>query len=421
MTSETPTLAAESALRRGAITIVRTLSEAGYEAVFAGGCVRDAIMGIAPKDYDIATSAEPAAIMALFPRCIPMGIQFGVVRVVDEDRVYEVATFRADHGYTDGRRPDAVTWSSARDDVLRRDFTVNGLLQDPLASSGGDASVLGGAVIDYVGGQDDLRAGIIRAIGDPYARFGEDKLRLLRALRFAARFDFQIEPHTWAAIASHAGDITQVSVERVTQELSRLLTEGGAARGLELLDVSGLGHRVLPEVPSLARARKRFIGVGALDEAAGYASLLLDAPTLPGDAEGFGRRHRLSTTLARHIGEAIGTVHAIASWGALAVAARKRHLRGPAASTAFEVAAMAARAAQLDAGAWAAARADRVRYSDADLNPPRLIGGRDLIAAGHRPGPRFQPVLDAVEDAQLEGRVSTQDAARELAESLLRV
>jgi poly(A) polymerase len=419
MTSETPSSASETALRRGAVAIVRTLREAGYESVFAGGCVRDALMGIAPKDYDIATSAEPAAIMALFPRCVPVGIQFGVVRVVDEDRVYEVATFRADHGYTDGRRPDSVSWSSARDDVLRRDFTVNGLLQDPLAPSAGDGSRLGGAVIDHVGGQADLQAGIIRAIGDPYARFEEDKLRLLRALRFAARFDFQIEPHTWAAIASHANDIAQVSVERVTQELSRLLTEGGAARGIELLDASSLGGRVIPEVPSLPRARNRFVGAGVLDEAVGYAALLLDASSLPDDADGFGQRHRLSSALARHIGEAITTVRAIARWAVLTVAAQKRHLRGAAAATAFEVAAMAARAGQLEAAAWSAARSDRDRYSHAELNPPRLIGGRDLIAAGHRPGPSFQRVLEAVEDAQLEGRISSEAEARALAESLL--
>ncbi len=420
MTSETPSPASDSTLRRGATAIVRRLREAGYEAVFAGGCVRDAIMGVAPKDYDIATSAEPAAIMEIFPRCVPVGIQFGVVRVVDGDRVYEVATFRADRGYTDGRRPDAVSWSSSRDDVLRRDFTINGLLQDPLALAEGAAAALGGAIIDHVGGQADLRAGIIRAIGDPYARFDEDKLRLLRALRFAARFDFQIEPHTWAAIASHANDISQVSVERVTQELSRLLTEGGAARGLELLDASGLGRRILPEVPSLASARERFVGAGPLDEAVGYAALLLDVASLPADADGFGQRHRLATTLARHIGAAIETARAISGWADLGVAAQKRHLRGPAASTAFEAAEMAARAGQLDAGAWAAARADRDRYSELDLNPPRLIGGRDLIAAGHQPGPRFQQVLDAVEDAQLEGRVSTKAAAQQLAESLLR-
>ncbi|MEZ4266009.1 MAG: CCA tRNA nucleotidyltransferase [Myxococcota bacterium] len=398
---------------------MRTLSEAGHEAVFAGGCVRDAIMGIAPKDYDIATSADPSTIMALFPRCIPVGLQFGVVRVLDEDRVYEVATFRADHGYTDGRRPDSVSWSTARDDVLRRDFTVNGLLQDPLAPSEPGGEGIGGAIIDHVGGRDDIHAGIIRAIGDPYARFAEDKLRLLRALRFSARFDFQIEPHTWAAIAAHAQDIAEVSVERVTQELSRLLTEGGAARGLELLDASGLGRRILPEVPSLSRARQRFIGVGPISDELGYVSLMLDAAALPEGAEDLGRRHRLSTALARRIGEAVAIVRALTGWPALTVAARMRYLRSPAAETAFAAAEMAARAGQLDAASWAAVQSDRQRYADVDLNPPRLLGGRELIAAGHRPGPRFQQVLDAVEDAQLEGRITTRAEAEALAESLL--
>jgi poly(A) polymerase len=419
MMDESLPAAADPDLRRGAVAIVETLVRAGHEAVFAGGCVRDALMGIAPKDYDIATSAPPEAIMALFSRCVPVGIQFGVVRVIDDDRVYEVATFRADHAYTDGRRPDAVSWSSAREDVLRRDFTVNGLLQDPLRPAGAGEPDLGGAIIDHVGGAADLAAGIIRAIGDPYARFGEDKLRLLRALRFAARFDFSIEPHTWAAIVAHAADITQVSVERVTQELSRLLTEGGAGRGLELLEASGLGRRVLPEIASWPRARARLSGAGLLDEATAFATLMLDDPTLPERAEEFARDHRLSTALARKVGEAVTTARAIAAWRDLPVAQRKRHLRGPAADAAFGAARLAAAAGQLDGDALRAAETDRARYGDSDLRPPRLLGGRELIAAGHPPGPRFQQVLEAVEDAQLEGRLTTAAEALAMAQALL--
>src|SRR5580700_6061540 len=220
-----------------------TLRGAGYQALLAGGCVRDLLLRRSPVDYDVASDATPEQVMALFPDALAVGAQFGVVVILREGFKVEVATFRADVGYSDGRRPDQVIYTrSAEEDVKRRDFTINGLLMRP---ENGD-------VLDFVGGQADLKAGVIRAIGEPDRRFAEDKLRLMRAVRFAARFGFAIEPETLAAIRRHAHEITiAVSAERLRDELTKLLTEGAARRGFELLDQTGLLAVVLPEVAAM--------------------------------------------------------------------------------------------------------------------------------------------------------------------------
>jgi poly(A) polymerase len=239
---------------RAALGIIRRLRDAGHQAFFAGGCVRDLLLGLAPQDYDVATSATPDQIVALFPKTFTVGAHFGVVLVCDEidgeSIATEVATFRNDGAYSDGRRPDAVRYTTdPREDVLRRDFTINGMLLDPIAfdSTGDPAS----ATLDFVHGRDDLARGIIRAIGDPSLRFAEDKLRMMRAVRFAARLDFQIDATTSSAIRRHAAEIAQVSAERIRDELTRILTEGGARRGFELLFDLGLLAQVLPEVVRL--------------------------------------------------------------------------------------------------------------------------------------------------------------------------
>jgi poly(A) polymerase len=214
----------------------------GHSAWLVGGCVRDLLLGRVPKDFDVATSAVPAEILRLFPNAGQVGAHFGVVLVHQADAQVEVATFRSDLDYTDGRRPNAVHFeSSPEQDVLRRDFTINALLLDPDTNE----------VLDYVGGRADLDARIVRAIGDPVRRFQEDHLRLLRAVRFAARLGFSIEPATFAAMQSLAPAIHHISIERVRDEISRILTEGGARRGFELLDASGLLREVLPEVAAL--------------------------------------------------------------------------------------------------------------------------------------------------------------------------
>jgi poly(A) polymerase len=241
----------ESEAYRAAVGVALRLRELGHVAYFAGGCVRDLLLGVEPHDFDVATEARPEQVMAAFARTESVGAHFGVVLVIDKvegERIAtEVATFRHDGAYSDGRRPDAVRFSGdSREDVLRRDFTINGLLLDVLRYEHGDR--LEDCVLDFVGGRADLAAGVVRAIGEPERRFAEDKLRMLRAVRFAARLGFGIEPHTMRAIKEFAAEIGAVSAERVREELTKILTEGGARRGFELLDASGLLAQVLPEV-----------------------------------------------------------------------------------------------------------------------------------------------------------------------------
>ena len=238
MLSELPQTLALTA----AMEIATTLRERGFQAFLAGGCVRDLLLGAVPKDFDVATSARPQEIVASFPQTQQVGAHFGVILVQLGGVATEVATFRHDGVYLDGRRPDSVQFSSdPREDVLRRDFTINGMLLDPFSN----------AVLDFVGGRADLAAKVVRTIGEPPLRFGEDKLRMLRAVRFAARLGFAIDPETMAAMRSLAGEIAQVSCERIRDELTRMLTEGHARRAMELLHESGLLAEILPEVEKL--------------------------------------------------------------------------------------------------------------------------------------------------------------------------
>jgi poly(A) polymerase len=236
-------------MKNFAISIIQTLRQQGFQAYLVGGCVRDLLLGRDPKDYDISTDATPQQVMNIFPETYAVGAQFGVVLIplpqADADalspdsRAVEVATFRKDVGYSDGRHPDEVRFSrDPQEDVARRDFTINGMMLDPV----------GGEVLDFVGGRADLAAGIIRAIGNAETRFAEDKLRMLRAVRFAARFEYSIEPATFEAIRKLAAEIVVVSHERVRDELSLMLTEGHGRRAFQLLDESGLLAQVLPEI-----------------------------------------------------------------------------------------------------------------------------------------------------------------------------
>ena len=230
-------------MRATATDIVRRLQAAGFEAFWVGGCVRDFLLGRQPQDYDIATNAAPNQVETLFSKTVPVGKQFGVLLVVEQEHQFQVATFRAESDYKDGRRPENVRFSDAREDAIRRDFTVNGLFFDPVA----------GQLHDWVGGEADLRAKIIRTIGSPDERFAEDHLRLLRAIRFAAQLGFEIEPNTFAAVKSKAEKIRTISAERIRDELIKLFAPPHAARGLTLLYESGLLPHVLPElVPTLA-------------------------------------------------------------------------------------------------------------------------------------------------------------------------
>ena len=367
-------------------------------------------MGLEPKDYDIATAATPEEVIALFDRSIPVGIQFGVVRVLIGGEELEVATFRADGAYTDGRRPDGVTWSSAREDVLRRDFTINALLSDPLD---------GERVVDHVGGLADIDAGVVRAVGDADARFAEDRLRMLRAVRFAARFDFSIDPATWRAVQRHASEIGVVSVERIFNELDRMLTEGGAHRSLGLLATAGLLAPVLPELQDWERARERFDDSAQLASVVAWSALLYDLPDMPTAGEAWGLRLKTSRQLARGVGRAVVAARSLAEYETLGVAARKRLLRSEHAAAALTVASMVAATSQSDGRGLAEAGRDLSRWDPAALAPDALLTGADLRALGFTPGPAFGEVLVAVEDAQLEGRIDDRDAALALATRLL--
>src|SRR5262245_49847564 len=232
-----------------AIEVIKELRRHGHEAYFVGGCVRDMVMKIEPADYDVATSAQPEQIVKIFPRTESIGAQFGVVLVIQKGHPFEVATFRSDEAYIDGRRPTGVVFTDAKQDVLRRDFTINGLLYDPLTRE----------IIDYVNGRVDIEAKIVRAIGDPNARFEEDKLRVLRAIRFGARLGYTVEPANREAVRQMSPKIHQVSNERIRDELTRILTEGQAARGMRMLEESGLREQVLPEL-DLTNHIERSIG-----------------------------------------------------------------------------------------------------------------------------------------------------------------
>ena len=386
--------------------------------------MRDEVLGVEPKDWDIATSARPEAVMALFPRCVPVGISFGVVRVLHGGFEYEVATFRADGDYDDHRRPSSVRWASAREDVLRRDFTINGLLGDPFAPDHE-------RVVDFVGGLEDLKDGLIRAIGDPRARFDEDYLRMIRAVRFAARFGFAIHPDTMAAIAAMSSRVVDVSAERIGQELDRLLSEGGQPVGLTLLAKSGLLPHLLPELgdalptgalgpaamsedelPSwLGRAVTRLGAVGRCEVALGWALLLWERPEL---VDALGRRLRMSRSRTQAIAEIVAAGHSLVDWARLPTHVRKRTLRLPTAALAI--------AATHHAGATDQAQAAREaleRWPETELAPAPLINGKDLAALGHRPGPGFAKALLAVEDAQLDGLLADREAALALAAKVL--
>ena len=225
-------------IRDHAADLVRRLRDAGYETFWVGGCVRDILRDETPTDYDIVTAARPEKVRELFSKTIPIGDRFGVCLVVVEGTAYEVATFRTEADYNDGRRPSRITYATAAEDVRRRDFTINGLLMDPVS----------GRIVDHIEGRRDIEDGIIRAIGDPAKRFAEDHLRMLRAVRFASTLDFTIEPSTFAAICAHAAGIRRISAERIRDELSRLLTGRAVRRGMELLLESGLLAEILPEV-----------------------------------------------------------------------------------------------------------------------------------------------------------------------------
>jgi poly(A) polymerase len=443
---------------RAALHIARTLHSSGHRAYFAGGCVRDLILGVTPKDFDVATSATPDQVMALFPRTKSVGAHFGVVLVSDAERSdetadaspdIEVATFRNDGVYTDGRRPDAVRFSTdPREDVVRRDFTINGMLLDPLIfDEGGN---LDAAVLDYVGGRDDLKAKLLRAIGDPATRFAEDKLRMLRAVRFAARLGFEIDPATFAAMRAQAASIPKVSIERIAAELTMMLTEGHARQAFELLDQSGLLAYVLPEATRLKGVAQppqfhpegdvwvhtmllleklpagcsRTLAWGALLHDIGKpATFTPPDPKLPGDrirfnghvevgvrmAEVILHRLRFSNEEAEQIVALVKNHMRFGDILSMRQATLKRFLRMPKFEEHLELHRMDCLSSHGDLRLYEFAKRHFQDDPAEEARPKPLVTGRDLIMAGYRPGAQFKEMLEVAEDAQLDGMVSSRE------------
>lgn len=432
--------------RTRAIEIAAELRSRGFQAWLVGGCVRDLLLGREPKDYDISTNARPEELLGLFPKAQLVGAQFGVVLV---DGV-EIATFRSDHSYADGRHPDRVVFETdPKQDVLRRDFTMNALLLEPeVLNSSYSAASLQSAVIDFVGGLADLRAGIIRAIGDPEQRFEEDHLRMLRAIRFAARFGFEIEPATLAAIQKLHAQILRVSPERIRDELVRILTEGGARRGFELLDASGLLADILPEVAAMKGVAQppefhpegdvwthTLIMLEGLQSPSPTLALgvLLHDVGKPGtfrvaDRIRFDGHVELGERIARQIlnrlrfsNAAIDQVIALIAnhmrfshVHQMRESTLKRMLRLPAFEEHLELHRLDCFSSHGHLENYEFAKSKFEQAAPEELRPPRLVTGGDLIAAGYVPGPDFSRMLEVAEDAQLEARIQTKEEGLEL-------
>lgn len=426
-------------MRDAATDVIRKLRGAGFEAYLVGGCVRDLLLGIAPHDYDIATSARAEDFHKIFSTVIDVGAAFGVSRVKMDDDWIEVATFRQDLEYTDGRRPEGVVFTDAKGDVHRRDFTINGLLMDPLDNN---------RVIDYVGGQDDISAKIVRCIGSPEKRFSEDKLRLLRAVRFAARLDYEIEPDTFDALVYHAREINQVSAERIGTEIITILTGAHADRALDLLRETGLLRHVLPEAEAMVGVQQpeQFHPEGDVYTHTKLMLGMLDAPsielalaTLLHDigkpptytestdrirfnehakvgaemAEKICRRLRLPTEVCERVVALVNTHMRFIEVKNMKESTLVRFLREPYFPDALELHRLDCEASHRKLDNYRFCKERLESLAPEKVRPPRLLTGHDLIEMGYAPGPRFSEILTALEDAQLEGAIKTHDEAVE--------
>ncbi len=424
--------------RDRAIGILRRLREEGYESYLAGGCVRDCLLNKSPQDFDITTSAKPAEIERIFQRTVPVGAQFGVVLVIIDEHPFEVATFRFDGPYLDGRRPSHVRYGSLQEDILRRDFTINGMVYDPLADR----------IIDLVGGREDLERRRIRAIGNPRERFEEDRLRMVRAVRFAATLDFNIDDSTFEAIRQLAPSITRISWERIGEEITRILTEGGARKGFELLDASGLLAVVLPEIEALKGIQQSpdqhpegdvfthtLLTLSHLDAAAetlAYGCLLHDVgkPVCmrqEGDRITFHGHTEKGAEMAKEVLKRLKRGRAV--WEQVGYLVRnhlrhtqapkmrlstlKRFLREEGIEELLELARIDALSASGDLRYYRFCKERLAALKQEEIHPPPLLRGQDLIELGFIPGPIFADILRQVEDAQLGGELNSREEAIE--------
>lgn len=426
-------------LRQAAEEVARRLTDAGHEALFAGGCVRDRLQGEEPKDYDIATSARPDEVLALFPGGDEVGAHFGVILVRESGYQFEIATFRTDGPYLDGRHPESVTFTTAREDAQRRDFTINGLFENPAT----------GEVLDYVGGRGDLEARVVRAIGEPSKRFEADSLRLLRAVRFAIRTDFELDPATWEAMCADATLLKRVSPERIRGEFDKIITHPARRRGLELLVESGLMEFVVPEFLALRGCPQppEFHPEGdvyvhtliALDLLPEKPSLELalsvmlhdiaKPPTLTVDedsgrirnnghdrvgacmAEDILRRLRYSNQEIEDVSAMVANHMNFMHVQHMRTAKLKRFMARPTFHDEVELHRVDCTSSHgmLDNIEFLGSKAEE--FAAEPLIPPPLVTGHDLIELGFDPGPRFSEILEYVQTEQLEGRLTDRDSA----------
>jgi poly(A) polymerase len=422
--------------RERAVSIVERLRQKGYEAYFAGGCVRDMLLDKPPQDYDIATSAHPEDVQALFEETLPVGAQFGVILVLIEGQPFEVASFRHDGPYLDGRRPSQVRYGSLEEDVRRRDFTVNGMVYDPIA----------GTVIDLVDGREDLKQRRIRAIGDAQRRFEEDRLRMIRAVRLAASMNFTIENSTFAAIQRLAPTIRDIAWERIGDEVTRILTEGGARRGFEMLDESGLLKVLLPEIDALKGTWQSpdfhpegdvfkhtmllLSHLEAPSESLAYGCLLHDVAkplcfrqdgervTFYGHTEkGAAMAEEILKRLkrSRAVGERVSYLvrnhlrHVQAPH--MRLSTLKRFLREDGIDELLELTRIDALSSNGDLGYYLFCKERLASLKEEEIRPAPLLRGDDLIALGYKPGPLFAKILREVEDQQLGGELDSREEA----------
>jgi len=427
--------------RELANAVCDTLQRQGFQALLVGGCVRDLLLGREPADYDVATDATPTQVLSLFPTALDVGAHFGVILLCLNSSKVEIATFRSDIGYSDGRHPDQVVYSrTPQEDVQRRDFTINGLLMRHDT----------GEVLDFVGGRADLGVGMIRAIGDPSRRFAEDKLRMLRAARFAARFSYAIEPRTFAAIIEHAREIHVVSAERIREELTRLLTEGAARRGFELLDKVGLLNVLLPEISAMKGVAQppefhpegdvwtHTLGMleglpAATSPTLAWGTLLHDVGKPPtfrpasetGDrirfdehvkvgvriAEDICRRLRFSNDDTEQIQALVANHMKFKDVASMRAATLKRFVRLPRFSEHLELHRLDCLSSHGKLDAYEAVRSFLAQTPSARVHPPRLLSGDDLKDLGYTPGPEFRKILASLEEAQLEESIENRQQA----------
>jgi len=434
--------------REAALALAKRLKQRGHEALFAGGCVRDRLLGHEPKDYDIATSAVPSEVLEIFPGSNEVGAHFGVVIAKHGGHHIEIATFRTDGSYRDGRRPESVTFSNPVEDAQRRDFTINGLFEVPET----------GAVIDHVGGMADLKAGVIRAIGEPRARFEEDGLRLLRAVRFAARMGFAIETQTDAALRECAALLDRISPERIRDEFSRILTSSRRRAGVEHLVATDLIRHFLPELiatigcdqppewhPEGDVFTHTMIMLELLEPEAPLdlclAALLHDIAKPPCRsidpdgrirfnghdalgaemAEAILRRLRYPNQVVENVAAMVGRHMQFMNVQKMRVAKLKRFMSASTFPQELELHRVDCASSNGFTDNYEFLQAREAEFAAEPLIPPPLVSGRDLIAMGLKPGPRFKELLDAVETEQLEGRIHERQPALELLRRLAAV